>query len=132
MHTHTMQLLLYCSSSCIVCVCVCVCVCDFVSVHRNEDLQEQLWTISMKDVKEYLSPETWHRYSATTQTPRAGSLHRTGRHSFRSNRHKPEDCEKLIGGSQESMQEAEDSNTVGESEGEEGEGRKWQRHSMCV
>lgn len=47
----------------------------------------------MRDVKEYLTPETWYRYGRTKT--RAESLRRTRRHSS-SFRHKPEDREQLI------------------------------------
>ena len=103
--------------------------------YRNEDLQEQLWAINVRDVKEYLSPDMWHRYRTT---PRAGSLRRTRRHSSRSNSHKPEDCKKLIDTNQDSAQEEGDSDSEeepwdegGKGEGE-GRGERLQRHSVCV
>ena len=64
--------------------------------YRNEDLQEQLWAISVRDVRDFLSPETRHRFCSGRV---AGSvvLPRTRRHSFRSTiRGKPEDRERLI------------------------------------
>ena len=67
--------------------------------YRNEDLQEQLWAISVRDVRDFLSPETRHRFCSGQSFRVAGSvvLPHTRRHSFRSTiRVKPEDRERLI------------------------------------
>lgn len=97
---------------------------------RNEEVQEQLWGISMRDVKEYLSPETWYRYGRS-KVPASGSLRGTRRHSS-SFRHKPEDREQLIDTS-DSLGEIEydiDTKTE-EGEGEE-EGVRRLHHDLCV
>ena len=72
----------------------------YYHVARNEDVQEQLWMLSMKDVKQYLMLETYHMYCSnnTSGLSRTDSqVRRTRRHSFRMwIRQRPEDCEQLI------------------------------------
>ena len=67
---------------------------------RNEELQEQLWAMSMRDVRERLSLETRERFGEPGQSllpPDDTGIMRTRRHSFRSSlRVKPEDRERLI------------------------------------
>ena len=66
--------------------------------HRNEELQEQLWAISIRDVRQHLSPETMERFGGSGQSLPADAATRTRRHSFRSTsvRVKSEDRERLI------------------------------------
>ena len=77
-------------------------LCSWVYIYilcRNEELQEQLWDVCMRDVKKYLSPETRHKYN-TTQSPGTDCLVQSAqRHSLKSSslvRHKPEDREQLL------------------------------------
>lgn len=82
----------------------------------------------MRDVKEYLTPDTWYRYGRT-KVPITGSLRRTRRHSS-AFRHKPEDREQLIDRSG-SLGEIEYDIDTKTEEGEE-EGVRRLHHDLCV
>lgn len=76
--------------------------------YRNEEVQEKLWTLSMRDVWDHLSPETRERFGGSYEpkslTLGPGPLQRTRTHSFRSTvRPKPEDKQRLIDNIRDSM-----------------------------
>ena len=79
-----------------------------MSVYRNEQLQERLWEISIRAVKQHLSSEALEKYGSA-QASRGHSPHRQA--SSRTETHKTEDCELLL-----KSEEDED-----ETEREEGE-----------
>ena len=97
-------------------------------LYRNEDLQEQLWEMSMRDVEKYLSPESRHTYGTTQQVPLRANSPMTHKHSFRF-RHKLEDCQQLIDKMDLTIRESEVAEE--EEEGKEERTNQWTRkHSF--
>ena len=75
-------------------------VCVLYGYRRNEELQEQLWAISTRDVRGCLTPEARHRFCGREgQSSALLFLSHTRRHLFKSQhavRGKPEDQQRLI------------------------------------
>lgn len=81
-----------------------------MTVHRNEELQEKLWEMSIRAVKGHLSPEVLEKYGLA-RASRGPSPHGHAQAS-RTATHKTEDCELLLkSGEDDDETEREDGET---------------------